>query len=212
MNKTVEQLTTNPVFVDPIQAKAPEPWQWDVLAKAFLYDPVLNFWIGEKTTEAVLQDFFEAVVRDTFSSGGAVYSSPDCKIVMVWTRHGYGLEEPGEWKKKWYNVLDPEGVKRYYWLYEMGDVELDPAKRKISMLPDYLAALPEARGSGYAVHLARWTIKHYENLGYEVPYCLASTRRNATLYARYLGFQAHKEVLLEGYNEAAVFMKLNKNR
>jgi GNAT superfamily N-acetyltransferase len=210
MNNTLEQTSIKEKLPDPIKATQPEPWQWDVLAKAFLKDPVLNFWLGEKTNEAVLQDFFEAVVRDTFSSGGAVYSSPDRKIVLIWTRHGYSLEESGEWKKRWYDILDPEGVKRYYWLYEMGNVEIDPVKRNKSMLPDYLAALPEVRGNGYAIHLTRWTIKYFEDIGYEVPFLLASTRRNATLYGRYLGFKAHKEVLLEGYDDAAVFMKRNK--
>ncbi|MDM8173595.1 MULTISPECIES: GNAT family N-acetyltransferase [Olivibacter] len=211
MNNTLENLETKQKLPDPIQIKSPEPWQWNVLAKAFLNDPVLKFWIGEKTNEAVLRDFFEAVVKDALESGGAVFSSPDQQVVLVWTWHGYSLQEPGEWKKRWYEILDPEGVKRYYELYRAGDVEIDSAKLKGCMLPDYMGVLPQSQGRGYGSHILKWTLNHYDKLGYETPFLLASTRRSAKLYGPLVGFHIHKEVLLDNSENApvAVFMKRN---
>jgi GNAT superfamily N-acetyltransferase len=214
MNNILEQLSTKDTLSDPIKITQPEPWQWDVLAKAFLNDPVLNFWIGEKTNEKVLNEFFEAVVKDALESGGAVFSSPDRKVVIVWTRHGYSLEEPGEWKKRWYDILDPEGVKRYYWLYEAGEVSIDADRIQRSMLPDYMGVLPDSQGRGYGSHILKWTLSYFDELGYETPFLLASTKRSAKLYGPLIGFHSHKEISMElfGTTFPAIFMKRNERK
>ncbi|HEY8915622.1 MAG TPA: GNAT family N-acetyltransferase [Chitinophaga sp.] len=212
MNKTAEQLPVKTQPGDPVRITTPEPWTWEVLAKAFLPDPTLNFWLGKKTNEKVLRDFFEEVVKDTLSSGGEVFGSPDHKAVLVWTRLGYTLEPPTEWKQRWYDVLDPEGVKRYYWLYEAGELGLDEDQLKRSMLPDYGAVLPESQGRGYMSHLLKWTVNYYEEQGYDVPFILASTRRSAKLYCPLVGFHLHKEVFVPEFGEipVGVFLKRNK--
>lgn len=205
MNKTSEQLSAKGELHDPIVITHPEPWQWEVLAKGFLPDPVLNFWLGEKTDLTLLENFFEAVVKDTLISGGGVFASPDHKVVIVWTWHG---GEANEWKKKWKEILGPEGVKRYNSVYNDGDVLLDSDTKKNSMLPDYISVLPEAQGQGYGTHILKWTLNHYDELGFETPHILASTRRSAKLYAAMWGFHNHKVVqIVEGDEDAAIFMK-----
>jgi GNAT superfamily N-acetyltransferase len=211
MKNTLNALPIQGAIADPIQIKVAESWQWEILAKAFLHDPVLNFWLGEKTDELMLQNFFEAVIKDTLSSGGAVFCSPDRKVVLVWTRHEYSLEPPTQWKQRWYEILGSQGVERYYWLYEAGDVYLDTDQRRVSMLPDYIGVTDDAQGKGYASHILKWTLEHYDKLGFQIPFLLASTRRSAKLYAPLMGFHVHREVLLSDDDDApaAVFMKRN---
>lgn len=211
MNKTIEQLSTKDHLSGLIRISKPEPWQWEVLAKAFLHDPTLNFWLGEKTNEKVLSDFFKAVVKDTLNAGGAVFSSSDRQAVIVWTRLGYGLEPANEWKKRWYDVLDPEGVKRYYWLYEAGELGLDADQLKKGMLPDYIAVMPGLQGRGYGSHLLKWTMNYYEEQGYDIPFMLASTRRSAKLYCPLGGFHLHKEVFAREGDEVPVGVFLKRN-
>ncbi|WP_026632651.1 N-acetyltransferase [Dyadobacter alkalitolerans] len=214
MEKNVEtlQLRNKTIGVQqPVRITQPEPWQWNVLAKAFLPDPTLNFWLGETISEQMLQDFFEAVVKDTLASGGWIFSSPDRQVVFVWTRHAYSQERPTEWKKKWYKILGDEGVGRYKWLYQVGDVEIDASKLERSMLPDYMGVLPESQGLGYGSHIFKWTVNYFDSLGYETPFILASTRRSAKLYGPLLGYYIHKEVLASEADEipVGVFMKRN---
>jgi len=212
MSNLLEQLTNKETFPAPIRITQPEPWQWEVLAKAFLNDDVLNFWIGEECNEAVLRDFFEALIKDTLQSGGAVFTSPDHKVVLIWTRLGYGLEAPNEWKQQWHRLLNPEGVKRYSWLYDAGNMSLDPARQIKSMLPDYMGVLPEAQGRGYGSHLLKWTLDYFDELGYETPFLLASSRRSAKLYAPLLDFSVHQVVVLDeaAPDKVAVFMTRNQ--
>lgn len=210
MNKTLEQLPKEQL-ADPIQFTEPEPWQWEVLAKAFVPDPTLNFWLGEKTNEKVLSDFFEAVVKDTFKSGGTVFGSPDRQAILIWTRFEYGLEPATEWKQRWYDVLDPEGVKRYYWLYEAGELGLDEARLRRSMLPDYMAVRPGSQGRGYGSRLLKYTVNYFEEKGFDVPIILASTRRSAKLYCPLVGFHVHKEVFAPEFGEEPVGVFLKRN-
>ncbi|WP_159478229.1 GNAT family N-acetyltransferase [Dyadobacter sp. 3J3] len=198
-------------YPTPIRISQAEPWQWNLLAKAFLNDPTLNFWLGKKTNEKVLQDFFEAVIKDTLASDGAVFCSPDQKVILIWTRHAYSKETPSEWKQRWHQVLESEGVKRYYWLYEASGLQIDEDKLDKSMLPDYIAVSPESQGVGYGSYILKWTLDHFESLGYEVPFLLASTRRSAKLYGPLLGFHFHKEILTPESSDipAGVFMKRN---
>ncbi|MGS2762878.1 hypothetical protein [Sinomicrobium sp. M5D2P9] len=126
---------------------------------------------------------------------------------------GYALEPPTKYKKQWYDILEPEGVKRYQWLYEAGDIPLDPEQRKKSMLPDYMGVLPEVQGQGYGSLLSKWTLNHFEERGFDIPFLLASTRRSSKLYAPILGFQVHKEVYAQESDviPAGVFMKRNRS-
>lgn len=212
MSNLVEQLTNKETLPAPIRITQPEPWQWEVLATAFLNDDVIRFWFGEKCNEALLSDFFEAVIRDTLQSGGAVFASPDHKAVLIWTRLGYGLEAPNEWKQQWYRLLGPEGIKRYNWLYDAGNVSLDPARQMKCMLPDYMGVLPEAQGLGYGSRLLKWTFNYFEELGYEIPFLLPSSRRSAKLYAPLLDFSIHQVVTLDeaAPEKVAIFMTRNK--
>lgn len=214
MQNTSEQLSSKVIHGEPIIITTPESWQWDILAKAFLNDPTLNFWLGEKTNEESLSKYFEAIVRDTLISGGTVFASPDQKAVFVWTWLGRDADDTNEFKENWYDVLDPEGVKRYYWLYEAGDLELDPDKIKKSMEPAYLAVHPDAQGKGYGGHIFKWILDYFDEKGYETPFILASTRRSAKLYCPLLGFHHHKEVFAEGSGPesepVAVYLKRNR--
>jgi hypothetical protein len=185
-------------FATPVILTQPEPWQWEILANAFLHDPTLNFWLGEQTSLTSLLDFFEAVVMDTFASGGTIFSASDRKTVLVWTRLGYSQETPSEWKHRWYNALGPEGVKRYYWLYEAGELGLDSARLKNCMLPDYLGRSNESTQVGSGIHLGGWTIDYFTKLGFEVPFILASTIQAARIYSRAYNYHIHKQVFQEG--------------
>lgn len=192
MEEMLKTQITQETLADPIKITQAEPWQWEILAEAFLNDPTLNFWLGEKTSMASLCEFFEAVIKDTLDSGGAVFSSPDQKVVIVWTRHEYTyLESPGKWKQRWYEILDPEGVKRYKWTYATGDVEIDPSRIRNSMLPDYIGVKSGTQGRGYGSHILKWTLNYFDQLGFESPYLLASTRRSAKLYGPLMGIRKY---------------------
>jgi len=194
MENQSEQLPPKHTFEEPIIITEPEPWVWNVLAKAFLNDLTLNFWLGEKTNEESLKDFFEAVIRDVLKSGGTVFSSPNRQVVFIWSWIGRDATDSNEHKARWYEVLEPEGVKRYYWSYEAGDLALDPEKINKSMEPAYLGVHPDLQGKGYGSHIFKWTLNYFEKQGYDVPYILASSRRAAKLYCPLLGFFIHKEV------------------
>jgi GNAT superfamily N-acetyltransferase len=212
MQNATEQLSTKVQHADPIIITKPEPWQWDILAKAFLNDPTLNFWLGEKTSEQTLSDYFEAMIKDTLVSGGAVFASPDQKAVLIWTWLGRDPEDSNEFKKKWHDVLDPDGVKRYYWLYDEGELDLDPDTLERSFEPAYMGVHPDSQGKGYGGHLLKSSLNYFEERGYEAPYILASTRRSAKLYCPLVGFHHHKEVFAaESDSEpVAVYLKRNK--
>jgi len=208
MNNQLEKSTETGRFATPIKITNPEPWQWDVLAKAFLNDDVMNFWVGKKCNEQVLKDFFEAVIRDTLESGGAVFASSDKKVVLTWKRLESDLEVANKWKDQWYKLLDAEGVERYNWLYGAGDLSIDPADYKKYMIPDYMGVLPEAQCLGYGSHILKWTLNYFDELGYQIPFLVASSRRSAKLYGPLIGFRIHKEVMLfdDQPDQVAVFM------
>jgi len=202
------------VLAEPIKIITPEAWQWEVLATAFYGDQVMKFWLGNEASKDQYLAFFEAVVKDTLDSGGAVFASPDKQVVLVWTALRYTLEEPGPWKRKWYEVLGPEGLKRYNSLYEAGDLGIKPEHLKNSMLPDYMGVMPETQGLGYGSHILKWTFDYYQKQNYEIPFLIASTRRSAKLYGPLINLYIHKEVFLTDVEEdgVAVFMKHNSLR
>ena len=212
MNHALDPLPNEQNLPEPIRVMRAESWQWEVLAKAFLTDDILNYWLGEKTDENVLKDFFEAVIKDALTSKGFIFSIPDQSVVFIWMRHAYNLEPPGEWKKRWYGILGPEGLKRYYSLYEAGDMQIDPALLEKSMLPEYIGILPASQSLGYGSYIGKWAFNYFDERGYESPYILASSRRAAKHYCPLLGFHVHKEVLLtEGEDgPAAIFLKRNE--
>ncbi|WP_146624509.1 hypothetical protein [Larkinella arboricola] len=208
IQEPLQRFLSKQNFPDPIKLTQPEPWQWEVLATGFLHDPTMNFWLGERASLDSFRDYFEAVVKDTFASGGDVFSTPDRDVVLVCTWLGANQQEPSEWKKRWYDVLGPEGVKRYNWLYDAGEVNLSPEQLQNSMLPDYLARLPDSKGAGSGSHLAGWAIDYYLKLGYDVPFIIASTPQAARLYCRDWGFYIHKNVFLENSSvPIGVFIK-----
>lgn len=213
MNSQTKQAPAA-ALAEPIKIITPETWQWEVLATAFYGDQVMKFWLGDEATKDQYLAFFEAVVKDTLDSGGEIFASPDKQVVLVWTALRYTLEEPGQWKKKWYEVLGPEGVKRYNSLYEAGNLEIGTDRLKNSMLPDYMGVIPESQGLGYGSHILKWTYDYYQKQNYEIPFLIASTRRSAKLYGPLIDLYVHKEVFLTDIEEdgVAVFMKHNSLR
>lgn len=182
---------------DPIVYTQPEPFHWEVLSKAFITDPTINFWFDGKIDEKQLSDFFEAVVHDVLISGGKVFSTQDKKAVFVWAFLGNDPQDTNEYKKKWQEILGKEGLRRYYWLYEAGEITFDETKIKKSVEPAYLAVLPGAQGLGYGSHIFKWSLDYFDKLGFYTPFILASTQRSAKLYCPLLGFEVHKEVFID---------------
>jgi hypothetical protein len=123
---------------------------------------------------------------------------------------GYSQQPPGQWKKRWHKVLGQEGVKRYYWLYDAGELGLDPSRLQNSILPDYLARSSEATDVGGGIHLGKWTLDYFTELGYEVPFMLPSSLQAARIYCRAYGFHMHKQVFEEG-NPVPVGTFLKRN-
>ncbi|ROI02054.1 MULTISPECIES: GNAT family N-acetyltransferase [unclassified Chryseobacterium] len=209
MESTTQKLSSQK-FEEPVLVTHPEPWQWELLAKAFLNDPTLNYWFGGNADESSLSDFFEAVIKDCLSSGGKVFSSPDQKAIIVWTSTVRGSDSTNEFKKRWQEVLGPEGVKRYYWVYETGYVDFNPHDYNKIMEPEYLAVYPGYQRSGYGGHLIKWSYDYFEKEGYDkTPYILPSTRGSAKLYGPLLGYHIVKEIFADG-KLVALSMKRNE--
>nr|WP_315031711.1 GNAT family N-acetyltransferase [uncultured Chryseobacterium sp.] len=212
MQNELRPLSTKAKFDDPILCTEPEIWQWEVLTKAFLGDPTISFWFKGKEKESELMSFFEGIVKEAFTTGGTVFGSTDQKAVIVWTWLGNDKEAANPFKKQWHNALGSDGVKRYHWLYDQGDVALEKGHAQRSMEPAYIAVLPEFQGKGYGSHIFKWSFDHVIGKGYDAPFILASSRRSAKLYCPLLGFYAHKEVFGDNDTEQpiAVFLKRQK--
>jgi GNAT superfamily N-acetyltransferase len=211
MENTAALQNVTEKLADPIIITQPEPWQWEVLATAFLNDRFIKFIFGGKPTETRLQQYFEAVIHDTLNSGGGVFSSPDRQVVLVWTWLGSSHEGTDKWKQRWHEVLGPESEKRYNLLYEVGEMTFDPTRLENTMFPDLIGVLPGSQRRGYGSHILKWTLDYYDKLGYETPFLFASSKRSAKLYGPLMGFHSYKEILLGEGDDAAegVFMKRN---
>jgi hypothetical protein len=210
MKPALELILHKGEFPEPVVITRPEPWLWEVLAKAFLNDPVLDSGFGERPGETKLRNYFEAVIHDALHTGGAVFCSPDRQAVLVWSWLGRSSEVAGEWKQRWFDVLGPVGLKRYYGLYEAGDIPLDPEQCKKSILPDFITMLPEAHGDGYEGYMLRWTHDYFERCGYGTSFIVASTRRHAELSYPLTELHAPRDESPGEGEEAAVFLKDNE--
>lgn len=212
MKNNLETLAPETGFETPVVFTEPESWHWKVLAKAFITDPTIKFWFDGKEDEDLLESFFEAVVKDVLMSGGTVFSSADRKAVFVWAWLGNTDQKANTFKEKWHGILGETGVKRYNWLYDAGNIHLDPDKVQKSMEPAYLAVLPEAQGRGYGSYLFKWTLDYFDRKGYDAPFILASTRRSAKLYCPLLGYDVCKEVFVNSNDTEpiGVFLKRKK--
>ncbi|PKF75318.1 GNAT family N-acetyltransferase [Chryseobacterium sp. PMSZPI] len=208
MENTTETLPSKLKFDNPVKVTKPEPWQWKLLAKAFLHDQVTRFLFGENVDETILENFFESIVKDTLISGGEIFCSPDQKAILVWTWLGNDSQTSNEFKRQVYEILGTEGTNRYHWLYEEGDIQLDMTKAQKSMEPAFVAVHPEKQGQGYGGHIFKWTLEYFDKKGYYSPYILASSKRSAKLYCSLLGYYAHKEIFIPKEDEPiAILLK-----
>jgi len=212
MNITLHVPTIDQVHPDPIKNTTAEPWLWEVLAEGLMHDPGFRFFFGDKFSETKMVRFMEAAVRGALESGGAVFSSCDRKVVLVW--RWYGQEMPAEYIQEIFHLLGTEGTKRYLWFREATDVPIEPAYRTSTMRPQYIGVLPDSQGRGYGSHILKWTLDYFDQQGFKIPFLVASTRRSAKLYGPLLGFDADKEVYLglDGEAPAVVVMKRKSDR
>ena len=201
-------METTLYYPEPIQITTPQPWQWHVLATAFWNDPGFRFYFGERRTEKNYRQFMEAIVKGTLESGGSIFANPDKSAVIVWRWHG--AELPEDRKQQMFDALGPEGSKRYLWIRQAADMTIPPGERKHTMQPNYVGVLPDMQCKGYGSYLIKWTLNHFDKLGFTTPFLVASTPRSAKLYGPLIGFHVDYKVPL-GENNPEFILVMKRN-
>jgi len=167
----------------------------DILARAFVRDPVLTAFVGPDQT-ARMARYFELECQLAFAGYGEVWLDADELGAAMWRRPG-GYPEPLS--------VQLRMLPRYLRLFPRGFVRATRSVNKLARLHPrephwYLFAVgvvPEATGRGRGTSLLEPVLERCD--AERLPaYLEASSEDNARLYAR-LGFERRDEVeVLEG--------------
>jgi GNAT superfamily N-acetyltransferase len=162
----------------------------ELLARAFVRDPVLGAFVGEGQTTRMAR-YFELECLVAFAGYGEVWLDDDALGAAMWRRPG-GYPEPLS--------VQLRMLPRYLRLFPRQFIRASRSLNALARLHPrephwYLFAVgvvPDATGQGRGTALLEPVLRRCDDEGLPA-YLEASSKDNARLYAR-LGFQPREEV------------------